>query len=69
MLLKLPITLSSNSFYFDLLFPSKKHPIATKLSLIYKAMLKLQYILPIKEVHTKSETKSVVFSISKGYLQ
>ena len=46
MLLKLPIILSSNSFYFNLLFPklfpvATKHPIATKLSLIYKAMLKI----------------------------
>ena len=46
MLLKLPIILSRNSFYFNLLFP-KLFPvqsilyIATKLSLIYKAMLKI----------------------------
>ena len=66
MLLQLPIIiLSSNSFYFNLLaipkiIPSTKHP--TK-SLIYKAMLKITiYILPIKEVHTKS----VVSQLAKG---
>ena len=43
MLLKLPIILSRNSFYFNLLFPNqyKASYIATKLSLIYKALLKI----------------------------
>ena len=60
MLLKLPIILSSNSFYFNLLFP-KLFPVQSIL-LNHKSIKKLQYILPIKEVHTKS----VVSQLAKG---
>ena len=68
MLLKLPIIPFSNSFYFNQLaipkiIPSIKHP---TISLIYIAMVKLQYILLIHEVQKRLVVLSI---ISKGYFQ
>ena len=69
MLSKLPIILSSNSFYFNQLAIPKiilsiKHP---TISLIYIAMVKIQYryILLLHEI----QKRFVVLSISKGYFQ
>ena len=63
MLLKLPIIFSSNYFilinYFQNYSQYIKHP---AISLIYIAMVKLQYILLIHEV----QKRFVVLSISKG---
>ena len=60
MLLKLPIILSSNSFYFNQLFPTSiKHPT------ISLTTVKLQYILLLHEV----QKRSVIRSISKGNFQ
>ena len=47
MLLKLPIIFSGNSFYFNQLFPVLGGIMHSTISLIYIAMVKLQYILLI----------------------
>ena len=65
MLLKLPIILSSNSFYFNPLFPKLYIPSIKHytISLIYIAMLKITIYL----TYTSSPKRFVVPSISIGY--
>ena len=60
MLLKLPIILSSNSFILTKIIPSKKHP---TISLIYIAMVKLQYILLIHEIQKMQRVFSVNYVV------